>query len=227
MALENIVGDLRDAYALVEPETMLHSDELQYERLRVSSLRDLSFYTADGCLYRMHEGKAQLALTRRAHNLVLCHIDDAFPQLVETNNYHPSGEEANAAFAAESTVIIDLSQVRLQGNDKEWRYLPIPTETYDFLNPEERKLAERVHGSGDAFVQVMTMLAKHGISETKVYVLNPSYVKAQTKEGSIGRASWLGYFYYFSGFNANDRFIFGHSSLRGVRRRPVASVSEL
>jgi len=51
MALENILGNLRDACALIEPDTILHSDELQLERLRNNELRNVSFYTADGNLY--------------------------------------------------------------------------------------------------------------------------------------------------------------------------------
>ncbi len=224
--LENIVGNLRDAYALVEPETMLHSDELQFERLTDEDLRKYSFYSADGCLYRMHDGRAQLALTRRGHNLVLKHIDDAFTQLVETRNYRPSGEEADAAFAAESTVTIDLNKLRLQGTDAEWKYVAIPTRDYDSLPSEERKLAKRVHGSGDAFTKVMSMLAGAGIQETRMYVLNPSYVQAQTHEGPIGRVSWLNSFGDNTYFVASDRFIINYNRLRGVRRRPVASVSE-
>ena len=226
MALENIVGNLRDAYALVDPETMRHSDEIQLERLGNPSLRSVGFYTADGCLYRMHNGKAQLGLTRRDHNLVLRHIDDAFTQLIESRNYHPALEEADDVFAAESTVTIDLNQLRLQGNNTEWRYLAIPTTGYDTLNPEERKLAERVHGSGDVFVQVMSMLDQARISETKVHVLNPSYIEEQTKKGPIERASWLNSTYVSSGFYADDRVIYDGNCLRGVRRRLVASASE-
>ena len=174
----------------------------------------------------MHNGKVELALTRRDHNLVLRHIDDAFTQLVKTGNYRPSRDEANASLAAESTVIIDLSKVRLQGTDNEWRYLEICTGNYDSLHPEERKLAERVHGSGDVFSHVMNMLSNKGIIKTRVYVLNPSYVQAQTKEGPIGRASWLDNISDNSSFSAVGRGVDYDYRLRGVPRRPVASVSE-
>ncbi len=223
--LENIVGNLRDAYALVDPETMLHSDELQIERIADEGLREFSFYTADGNLYDTHEGKARLSITRRDHNLVLRHIDDAFTELTSSKNYHPEREEALAAIAAESTVSIDLTQLRLQGDDNEWKYLVIPTRDYSHLNAEERKLAERVHGSGDAFTNVMRMLAYAGIQETRMYVLNPSYVQVQTHEGPIGRASWLSDFNLNSDFYADDRYVNFNYRLRGVRRR-IASVSE-
>lgn len=218
MALENIAGNLRDAYALVDPKTMLHSDELQIERLTNPELRNQSFYPADGPLYRMHEGSAQLGLTRRAHNLVLRHIDDACTQLIDSGNYHPSQEEVEASFAAETTLCVDLSQLRLEGDNKKWGYLPILTRKYNALNIEERKLAERVYASGDAFVRVMAMLAGNGIEKTRIAVLNPSYVQEQTKNGPIGRASWLFNFDDNSNFSADDRDVDNRNRLRGVPR---------
>lgn len=225
MALENIVGNLRDAYALIDPATMQHADDLQTERLTNLELRNLPFYTADGALYRMHEGRAQLGLTRRADNLVLRHLDDALTQLTESGNYRPAQEETDASFAAETTLRVGLSQLRLQGNNLEWQYLPISTSEYNALNAEERNLAERVHGSGDAFVRVMAMLANAGIRNTNIFVLSSSYVEKQTKNGSIGRASWLNGFDDSSYFNADDRDFGSHDRLRGVPR--AASVSEL
>ena len=89
-----------------------------------------------------------------------------------------------------------MTQLRLQGNDndKELRYFVVPTTTYDYLNPEERRLAERVHGSGDAFVQVMKMLVSARIKETIVFVLNPDYVKKNAQKYPIWQASWLNNF---------------------------------
>jgi len=139
--------------------------------------------------------KARLFITRRDHNLVLRHIDNAYIQLLY-RNYYLNREEALASIADPSTVSIDLTQLRLQGNDndKELRYFVVPTTTYDSLNPEERRLAERVHGSGDAFVQVMKMLVSARIKETIVFVLNPDYVKKNAQKYPIWQASWLNNF---------------------------------
>ncbi len=227
MVVENIIGNLRDAYALVDPETILHCDELQWERLTDPSLELNCFCTADGCLYRMHEGKAQLALTRRNHNLVWRHIGDAFSQLLETGNYHPSLEESTASFNAGSTVCIDISQLGLREFNGEWGYLPISTRKYSTLSPEERKLAERVHGSGDTFAKIMASLAHAGIQETKLYVLNPSYVQEKTREAPIGRLCQLhDVINYSSNFDASDRSINSSVVLRGARLHSMASLHE-
>ena len=226
MSLETITGNLKDAYKLVEPATMLHVDQLMNERRTNPELQTLGFYTADGQLYFLagEEKTPSLAMTRQPHNLVLRHINDAFTQLVETGNYHPDVAEAQQAIAASDTVIIDLTKLRLEKQNDDFSALVISTTKYDTeLNTEERKLAEHVYEQGDNFVANMQILSDAGISETRVYVLNPKYVQKEARKGAIGRASWLGDFSYYSRFNANGRSVSSHGALRGVRR---VSVSE-
>ena len=225
MSIETIVGNLCDAYKEVEAGSMLHSDELQAARVKDASLGSLSFWTADGEIYSLVNSVPYLAMTREKDNPVLGHLDDAFTQLTRTGNYRPSAEDVSSALAAESTVHIDLTQLRLQGDNAEWRYLAIPTTNYSSLNPEEKKLAERVHGSGSAFAATMKMLADAGTTETKIYVLNPEYVQVHATEGAIGRASWLDNVISSSNFIADGSNVDNYHRLRGVRRR--ARESEL
>ena len=224
MALANIVGNLCAGYKQIEAGTMLHSDALQAERIDNVSLRNISFYTADGNIYYMKDGVPHLAMTREKDNPVLLHIDDAFDGLIKTGNYRPSREDVASALASEHTIDIDLTSLHLQGNDAEWRYLSISPQEYNSLNAEKRKIAERVHGSGNAFARAMKMLADAGIRETKIYVLNPEYVRENAKDAAIGRASWLNNIDFNSYFYADGRGINNGNRLRGVRRR--ASVSE-
>src|SRR3989338_7893774 len=111
--LENLEGNLKDAYALAEPGTMLHADELMNERRTNDSLRSVPFYTADGNLYFIKDGKPFWAITREPENLVLRHIDAAFPQLTQSHNYYPDLADAEEALAAGDTVLIDVSQLGL------------------------------------------------------------------------------------------------------------------
>ena len=220
MALANIVGDLRTAYKQIEAGTMLHSNELQVARLIDPSLQALVFYTADGMIYYMEGDVPHLAVTREGYNPVLLHIDDACTQLIETGNYRPSAEDVRSALTSKSTVHIDLTQLRLEGND-ERRYLTVPTWKYDSLNPEERKLAECVHGSGLAFKRAMNMLGDTGTRRTSIYVLSLDYVREHAKEGAIGRTSWLYNIINSSDFNANDRRVNLNGRLRGIPRSTV------
>src|SRR3989338_11302928 len=110
MAFTNIEGNLLK-YAELESGSLFHADELQRARLTDASLRGFSFYTGDGCLYRVQNEEVQLGLTRISHNLVLRNLENAFRELVDTRNYHPKREEAEAAFAANDTVIFDLNKI--------------------------------------------------------------------------------------------------------------------
>ena len=84
------------------------------------------------------------------------------------------------------------------------------------LNSQERTLAERVYGQGTFFAANMKMLHEANINNTRIFVLNPEYVRSQAAEGPIGRASWLRDFYNVSNFGADGRNINLHYRLRGV-----------
>ncbi len=220
--LVNIPGNLKTVYTAAVPGTLRHVDELMTERRTNPSLRSLWFYTADAELYFMDNGRPKLAMTREADNLVLRHIDDAFAQLTSTGNYVPPQTEAEEAITASTTEVFDLSELKLEKHDDEFSFMEVSTAKYDKLNSEQRRLAERVYGKGDDFVLNMKMLEQAGIDTTRVYVLNPDYVKEHAKDSLVGRASWLYNFYVNSYFGADVRSIYSNSRVRGVRREVTA-----
>ncbi len=223
MTLETIMGNLRDGYNQLEPGTMLHADQLMAAQVQDANLRTQSYYVADGPLYSLEDRKKTptLWLTREADNLVLRHLNDevnsSYEQLIKTHNYRPNPEEALAAMNAKGTLRVDLTKLRLHGDEAEWRYLEIDTQKYDKLKPEERKLAERWYGRGKAFGTAMKTLKDAGISTTKVYVLNPGYVSQEAKKDPIGRAAWRYGFVSVAGSVAYVRSVFIHVGVRGVR----------
>ncbi len=217
--LENITGNLKDAYKLSIAGTLLHVDEVMTERRNNEELRVLGFYTADGILYFIKDGKVKLAITREPDNLVLRHIDDAFAQLTAGGNYQADQAEAERAIKASATEIFDLNERELKRYNDEFSYLEILTTRYDKLSHEMRRLAERVYGKGNDFILNMVMLKEAGIDSTKLYVLNPEYVQKHAKDSPIGRASWLYDFFNSSYFYANDRNIDGSGRVRGVRKK--------
>ncbi len=219
MTLENITGDLSEAYKQCVPGTISCVDQLTNERRINPELRNQSFYTADGEVYSVDGETPTLRITREAVNPILKNIDDAFTQLTQNNNYQVLPTDFAAVKTALDTVTIDLTKLNLQGNSKEWRYLAISTTKYDQLQPEERTLAERIYGQGTDFVENMKMLSDAEITITRVYVLNPDYVKEHAKEGAIGRASWLGNFNDISNFSAVVRNIYYNFRVRGVRKQ--------
>ena len=230
--LETITGNLR-AYARLEPGTFLHADQLMAEQVKDANLRNQTFYVADGPLYSLEGQKKTptLWLTREPHNLVLRHLNDevnsSYDQLVNNRNYRPNPEEAREAMQAEDTLRIDLMRLHLQGDDTQWRHLEISTAKYNKLfhrlNPEERKLAERFYGQGEAFVAAMSVLKERGIDSTKVYVLNPSYVQKEATNDPIGRAAWRSSFGY-DAYSDADHDVYSHDGVRGVRRESVGEM---
>ncbi|MEK6904926.1 MAG: hypothetical protein AABX24_00845 [Nanoarchaeota archaeon] len=228
MSLETLTGNLRDAYKQLQLGTMLHVDQLMNERRHNANLRGQCFYTADGEIYFLDDVNKTptLAITREAQNPVLQNIDDALDQLTNNGNYLPSQADVQQALVAPDTVLITLPSLCLSGKDKEWRYLEIGTTPakYNQLNGEQRKFAERVYGQGDDFVHNMKRLNSADISNTRIYVLNPDYVRQHAEAGAIARASWLNFFYVDSLFYSDERYFNYHDRVRGVRRG--ASVSE-
>lgn len=218
--LENIIGTLAYSYKQLNPKTIQHSHEIMNQRYTDESLRDQWFYTADFPLYSIENGKVYLNMATRENNLIFRHIDEATQQLVKENNYFPSKKEADKVAKAKSTLKVDLSELTLIKDNDEWGYFNISTTNYDKLNKTERALAERSYSSGKDFKKNMEMLDKAGIKETQIYVLNESYVKANAKDGYLGRASWLDRFDFVSRFFASNRnvgYSYGYGGgLRGV-----------
>ena len=201
--LENIEGDLRDAYKQIVPSTMRHVDELMAERRTNSSLRNLGFYTADGEVYSLDNGVPTLRITRGSVNPVLKNIDDAFEQLVNQYNYLVTSADFEAVVNAKDTVSIDLTQLELQAYNDTHQHLVIDTsKALAKYKPEQQKLLRRVYGPTDEnYSANMQMLRTEKITETSIYVLALDYIKKHVENNPVGRASWL-----------------NHNRLRGVSR---------
>jgi len=247
MQLENVVnkfGSLRETVPKFKPGTIQHADEINSQRIEDTELRDNYFYTADFPLYRLERGKPVLRLARENNNLIFQNLDTAVDQLLENGNYVPEKEAVTKVVRSRTTLKIELGKLRLRKLDEEFSFLEINTGDYKVIdsvgdrhqmNAEEKKLAERVYGSmkkdfeeePSKFEAYMKLLNDdgNGIEKTRVYVLNPEYVKKTIKEleaserkkvPGIARAGWLVGFDDGSGFYAGDRSVDGHDSLRGV-----------
>ncbi|MBS3124300.1 hypothetical protein J4437_06765 [Candidatus Woesearchaeota archaeon] len=232
--LETIIGNLR-AYSQLEPGTLLHADELMAQQVLNPALREQAYYVADFALYTLEgTGKKKtptLWLARytaqEPNNLILNHLDDAvnssFEQLTQTHNYRPSLHEAQKVMEAQSTLKIDLTQLRLKKHDDEFGYIEISTTNYNKLNPEQRKLAERFYGQGTDFDRAMATLKSAGINTTQVFLLNPTYVQKEAVN-PIGRAAWRDNFHNGANSSAIGYNVGDSGGLLGVRRRLPATI---
>ncbi|MDP3989709.1 MAG: hypothetical protein Q8Q01_00720 [archaeon] len=211
-----IQGSYGDFSQLV-PGTRRHVDELWNDRLVNPELRDKCFYTADGAIYFMRDGKPYFAFTRERSNPAFKNLNEACKQLQDNVNYTVSEEDLESALADPETELFELS--KLNGNNSFFTELSTKNPKLDSLSEDGRRLIHRVYGK-DNFDEVMSMLAKRW-SITRTYVLNPDYVREHASAGAFGRASWLG----SNSFLASDCGINLHYRLRGVVQSEPAGES--
>lgn len=221
MALEGLVnekGPMAETYPKLDANTIQYAFEITNERRDNEALRRQWFWTADSSLYRIEEDEAVLYFGGRDTNSVFKNIEDATEQLLKSNNYRPGTDDIKAVIDSEKTIRIKLSDLDLKKHSDEFSFFKINTSDYGTLNQTQRALAERVYGQGDDFIKNMEMLAQAGKKSTRVYVLNPEYVKANVKgDNAIARACWLDIFDGSSNFYASVRNVDDAvSALRGV-----------
>ena len=225
--LINPQGRLIDIAKLVDLNTVQHASEIQKDRLTDKDLRSMWFWTSDFPLYTMNKDEVVLNMATCENNLLFKNIDDAVAQLREKNNYFPKSEDVSSVVSGHNTLPIALNGLNLQKHGSEWSYFEIDTKKYGkTLNSLQKIFAERVHGKGEDFEKVMEMLAKEGkISTTKIYTLNPEYVKNTLKNNNVESLARGGFLYIFSGysnFDASNWDVDGN----GRRLRGVSSGAE-
>jgi len=197
--LETITGSLENALARADRRTIQHAWEITNDRRAQPDLREQWFWTADFPLYRVEDGEAVLYFAPGEYNLVFDNIGDAAPQIKANGNYMPpKRDEARVVRSAKSgkTLRVPLSELGLREENAERCFFEIDTAGYDALNPVQRALAEWIYGRGEDFRLNMKVLREEGkITVTRIYLLNPKYIREHARAGAIGRVSWLDDFY--------------------------------
>lgn len=197
--LETITGSLENALAKADGRTIQHAWEITNDRRTQVELREQWFWTADFPMYRMEKCGAVLYFAPRELNLVFANIEKAARQIKATGNFVPARkDEAKVVSSAKTgnTLRVALSDLGLREENDERCYFDVDTAGYDNLNPSQRALAERIYGKGKDFRLNMHVLREEGkVLVTKIYVLNPRYIKDHAHAGAIGRVSWLDDFY--------------------------------
>lgn len=203
--LENIVGPLARTVPQFEISTIQDAPELTNARRTNEGLRDSWFYLANSAWYTLEDGEAIWYSGRGETNPFLYDTDEAIRQVLENRNCIRSREEVEAvkrSVETGETLKVKLTDLDLQNLNNEFSYFEIDTANPDSLNQGQRRVAEHVYGQGDDFRENMRMFNENGKNTTRVYVLNPNYVKDNVQQDSaIVRATRL------SGFNSNSNFV--------------------
>ena len=192
----NSGGRLPDILNKVDIKSIQSSAQIQKGRLNNSTLRSKRFWPIDFALYTVENGRFFLNMSLD-YNPILTNISDAFTQLREKNNFFPKVDDVSRVLSSPTNLSIPLDALNLKKYSPELSYYSINTKHYNKLNSSQRKLAERIHGTGDDFYKVMGMLYKISFivpESTLIYVLNPEYVKNILKKNnaeSVSRPCFL------------------------------------
>ena len=226
--VETIEGNLR-AVAQLVPGTFQHWDELSADQIADASLRSKIFYVADYPQYHNEKGKPFLALARHTaehpNNLVLVHLFDqensSYDQLISTDNFRPHPEEARAVLEAPDTLKVDLADLPLMGNDKNYRSVTIRTadgfvQTGDKHYERPNDITQEVLRRAGYTPNFLGSGKPYNISVSRLYLLNPEYVAQEAGERFLGRGAWRINFSNDADSYAGGRNVSNHSALRGV-----------
>ena len=234
--LENRTGALADTIPQFQPGTWQTSAEITKERVINRKLRKQMFYTVNFSMYTVEDVDGTstpfLYFGGRTANPIFNDPQEACKQLMQTGNYTLKAIEDKATIdavvasvASGDTTKVKLSDLRLNGDNAEWKYIEIDTTDYAELNDAEKKFAAVGYGSMDVaegkeksdFDNAMAMLREEGVAKTKMFVLSLDYVqKNAPKNGALARACWLGNTDSSSCINADNRSVSDHDALRGV-----------
>ena len=227
-SLENRIGSLGATISQFKDGTGRTSAELMNERRDNSTLRNQAFYPANFSLYGVENDEDVLYFGGRKANPIFS-TETLFKLFFDSNYAIIKGYEGMDSVVESTwwggTLHVELADLALQGEEKEWRYFEVDTTDYDkTLIPTQRAFAEQVYGQKDDFAKNMAMLKSAQIAKTKIFVLSPEYVRKETTNHDyfIGRLCTLGSFDDHSNFSAIIEASQFHDDLKyAVRGVPV------
>ena len=227
---EIIPGNYRDAILFTDPRTIQTAAEIQKDRVEFNargdtSLNHVGFWTANVPLYGLLKGEPSLLFGGRKAFLqfYVSNIQEVYRQIVATENniYTLSWADDELArfegLNSGTLVGFDLKKLFDKKFSDEFSYFSFnPSKAYELYGPK-RQFLELIHGLGDDFLRVMEMLSEHGITESRVYGLNPDIVTSFKNVRLVGLSSCLYDFYDDSDFSVDCDGVDSISRLRGVR----------
>ena len=191
------MGPLIEIVPKFEPGTLwtaqqhMNARRTEPDQEKRKDLKNRWYWTYDSALYSVEKDKGAFYLGRG--NLIFDNLAEAVQQLQLNQNYRPGEEAANAFKRAPDTVRAALDDLKLRKLYDELSYFVINTSKgREGLNPAQVIVAERPYGQAEDFENNMKMLLDSGIQETRVWILNPNYVKQMAAKEPIARGSWLG-----------------------------------
>ena len=224
---------LFDVDAIATSEDISTQRAVDNNKVSDPAFMNYFYFTSNFCMYAVEKtkiGKEEfLYYGGRDANPIFNNLEEACKQLQADENYRLSKEEVKKIFdsvKAGYTHRVRLASLKLREFDSEFASFEIDTRYYwqtvknGGLNKVQREFAEKVFGQGKEFNRYMYLLTFRGIKKTRIYVLNPKYIRTNHKAGTaIARLCLLCDYYYSSNFYANIRGVDMADILVGVLRR--------
>jgi len=166
-------------------EVVLHADQLMNECKTNPLLRNLSVYTADKMIYSLDNSNPTLRITREYNFFPIQNNNNNPSDLYLDDNTSLSLADFHLIKAARDTVTIDVTKLKLEGDDQEWRYLEInPITKFVKYTLNQQKILHRFFGPT---IEEYTANMKF-LRSARIYVLNPEYIQEHAKDGPFQRS---------------------------------------
>jgi len=219
-------GPLAETYGLFVPSTINTGAQISVDRIADASLHGEWFYTANLPLATKRGGKLLFGMGGNSAFTAVFGRNTAqvCQELIDTGYIHLSPEQRNLMLRLEKSgevIFVDPKDMKLKGQEDEYREFPIRTESYGKdVTVARMPFVQAGYGSGDMLRQVMDNLQrKVRIEETKVFMMSPDHAAEAVKDGEmVAQASRLDNFGEESYFDAVVRYVHDHDALRGVRQ---------
>jgi hypothetical protein len=203
-----------------------------------SGFMNFFYFTSNFCMYTVEKNKTGkeefLYFGQREANPIFNNFEESCMQLQDNENYRLTREEVKKVYGSVKTGHthrVRLASLKLREFDQEFAFFEIDTRYYwqtvknGGLNKPQREFAEKVFGVGKDFNRYMYLLTFRSIRKTRIYVLNPKYIREHHKTGTaIARMCLLCDYYYSSNFYANIRGIDMVDVLMGVLRKRNSTI---
>ena len=201
-----------DSY-LVLPISSCTSQEIQHKRIENPDLIEKSFVTADYAVYTMEEGEVVLYLAPYKQNAFYKYKafgseEDPGYKLRYNGEYVLLEEDLEEIVSSNASSRFIVSEVDNQESDPEnifydaW-HLKVPLYTteelkerkieakgYDGMNLTQRRLFEKVHGTGESLIENINMMREHKIESVDISIIKPKVIEQMLKQRN---AKGLGY----------------------------------
>ncbi|MBI5390061.1 hypothetical protein HZB02_01090 [Candidatus Woesearchaeota archaeon] len=227
---------LAETYKNILPETWQTCAQIASELCTNNVLREKAYCTPNFAMYTFEDEELYLYFGGKDANPFLAHLDETCNEFRRYGYYKVTQQEHDAVIASVksgSTVKLRISDLGIQkqlffyGEEYSWSfYIPIQTGKPNELTPAQHTLVKAMYG--EEFNNYMKLLADHGMSESRIYVPNPTEVNSLVrKDDAIAEACFFSGFSQLSFSDLTGSLLTGYQSWKYYLRSALAKDKDI